>query len=598
MPTSGWFGPARGGFYVDDNSGIPYRNTPLPTSCGTDGVPCLSGIPTTYYFRTHFTFPVTPQGVTLRLTNHVDDGAVYYLNGVEISRLHMAAAPAAILNATLSTGYSSSNNACTGDACIPEVIAVAGSLVDSNLRQGDNVMAVEVHNYKTGSTDAFFACAMAYSKSPPATTNRLLVFSSDPASAGIVVTVTPDAYQTSSGATPAEFYYVPGTAATVTAPPVTGSAAFARWEVDGVVFSTNLAMTLNMDGNRLVRAVYEVSAPRILTLASSSPTNGVPLSVSADLDGLADGVTQFQRSYPQGASITAVAPTNAGLNEFVKWTLDGADYSSNRSATVIVDGNRTLRAVYKPLTRWILTVAATNVAAGVAVGVAPADYSGLSDGVTWFQRAWSLGTSATLTAALDSGTNTFSKWQVDGVDATTSRTVVVDGSTNHLAVAFYRPQTRQLTITSINPITNSVRSNVTPADQNGRTGIENTPFTRQYPTGAQVNLAVSGTVGTTRFQKWMSNNVDVATLSSTSIFLNADTVMTAVFTNIPPPPTALSIRQLGSNVVLSWTNSSYTLQYATNLSTPVLWTNVPGAAKTSPYTNPASDPSRYFQLKW
>ena len=37
----------------------------------------------TFYFRTHFTFGANPAGVTLTLTNTIDDGAVFYLNGQE-----------------------------------------------------------------------------------------------------------------------------------------------------------------------------------------------------------------------------------------------------------------------------------------------------------------------------------------------------------------------------------------------------------------------------------------------------------------------------------------------------------------------------------
>src|SRR5262249_22366931 len=43
----------------------------------------------TYYFRTHFTFSNAVSGVWLLSTNYVQDGAVFYLNGVELSRLRL-----------------------------------------------------------------------------------------------------------------------------------------------------------------------------------------------------------------------------------------------------------------------------------------------------------------------------------------------------------------------------------------------------------------------------------------------------------------------------------------------------------------------------
>lgn len=596
---SGWSGPARGGFYVEDDvSGVPFRNTPLPTPCGVEGAPCPSGIPTTFYYRTHFTFPTSPSGTTLIFSNYVDDGAVYYLNGTEIYRLHMAPAPAVILNATLSTGYSSSNAPCSGDACVPEIFALAGAIVNTNLRQGDNVLAVESHNYKLASYDAFFACALSYSKSPPATTNQLLVLSAEPAN-GVPIQATPgDAYGASNNVTPLEFYYTPGAIVTLTAPTSAGTTVFARWEVDGVVFSTNTSMTLNLDTNRVVRAVYGAAPPRTLTISSTSPASGVPIGVTpTDQNGLGDGLTPFQRTYLQGATVVLVAPTNAGLNQFVNWMVDGTNYSPEPSITLTVGANRSVQAVYVPLTTWVLTVASTNPASGVAISLAPPDQNGLADGTTSFQRVYPLGAPATLTAPTDLGTNLFLKWRVDGVDVSSNASITVAGDTNHAALAVYRVRTRTLTVTSLNP-TNGVRIDVNPADQNGQGGISSTPFTRVYPVGTPVSLYPSPTVPGAKFQKWLTNGVDFSTILSISNLLLNDITITAAYTNIPPGPAALTIRSQGTNVVLSWTNPAYALQYATNLAKPTFWTNVAGAATNSPYTNPATSPQRFFQLKW
>ena len=45
--------------------------------------------PTTYYFRNDFEFDGDPERATLLLSPLADDGAVYYLNGVEIYRQNM-----------------------------------------------------------------------------------------------------------------------------------------------------------------------------------------------------------------------------------------------------------------------------------------------------------------------------------------------------------------------------------------------------------------------------------------------------------------------------------------------------------------------------
>jgi hypothetical protein len=112
----------------------------------------------TYYFRTHFTFSGTPAGKILNFSNYVDDGAVFYLNGGEIQRLRMPAAPAVITYTTLTTG-----GACgVSEAICPDLFSISGSLVANNLRSGDNVLAVEVHQITTTSSDVVFGSALGY----------------------------------------------------------------------------------------------------------------------------------------------------------------------------------------------------------------------------------------------------------------------------------------------------------------------------------------------------------------------------------------------------------------------------------------------------
>jgi len=105
-----------------------------------------TGFPyTTYYFRTHFQATNLSAGATLSVSALIDDGAVFHLNGQEIHRIRMPAAPADILNTTFATGLP-----CTGNADCPDDFIVP---VDGILRAGDNVLAVEVHNSSARSSD-------------------------------------------------------------------------------------------------------------------------------------------------------------------------------------------------------------------------------------------------------------------------------------------------------------------------------------------------------------------------------------------------------------------------------------------------------------
>ena len=172
---STWLGPGPGLLYVEDNINVAPKNTGLPPNHGAQ-VPMP---PITYYFRTRFHFAENPAGVSLTFFNHIDDGAVFYLNGNEIYRLRMPAAPAEILNATLATGFSCDGfpTQFAGDACTncPTSFTVTGSAA-TNLITGENVLAVEVHNYRPNSPDLVFGSALSYVATlPPADLPALVI---------------------------------------------------------------------------------------------------------------------------------------------------------------------------------------------------------------------------------------------------------------------------------------------------------------------------------------------------------------------------------------------------------------------------------------
>ncbi len=98
----------------------------------------------TYYFRTHFNSFASGSG-TMTIRTILDDGAVIYLNGVEIFRLRMADGSSgfgtlAIGNAVGTAGYEG-----------PFIVPVA------NVLAGDNVIAVEAHQINLTSSDITWA---------------------------------------------------------------------------------------------------------------------------------------------------------------------------------------------------------------------------------------------------------------------------------------------------------------------------------------------------------------------------------------------------------------------------------------------------------
>ncbi len=150
---SGWEGSGPGVLWADARgdiqTGIPEPGTQMPIDSANTGYPFI-----TYYFRTHFNC-ANPTGASLVFTTYLDDGAVVYLNGAELTRLYMPAAPAVIQNNTLSSGYACSG----GNATCPIPWTVPAPV--TNLVAGDNVLAVEVHNYTAGSPDITFGTSLS-----------------------------------------------------------------------------------------------------------------------------------------------------------------------------------------------------------------------------------------------------------------------------------------------------------------------------------------------------------------------------------------------------------------------------------------------------
>jgi hypothetical protein len=104
--------------------------------------------PTTHYFRHEFDLDAAPSQVSLlELTPTVDDGAVYYLNGVEVFRRNMPAG--AVSYGTLASTEIG-----------PPVAGTPVTIPAASLRSGRNVLAVEVHQASLDSDDMAMAASL------------------------------------------------------------------------------------------------------------------------------------------------------------------------------------------------------------------------------------------------------------------------------------------------------------------------------------------------------------------------------------------------------------------------------------------------------
>ncbi len=108
----------------------------------------LGAVGATTYFRSRFVFTGNPATTQLTLLSRVNDGAAFYLNGVEVARINLPAGP---LTATTS--------ALAAVAAPP--LTVTNVLPASALKVGTNVLAVEVHQAADGRQDAWFAAELS-----------------------------------------------------------------------------------------------------------------------------------------------------------------------------------------------------------------------------------------------------------------------------------------------------------------------------------------------------------------------------------------------------------------------------------------------------
>ncbi len=231
--------PSGNGILAKEDSGnasvFPYIGTALATTVAGKFI-------TNFYFRAHFNITNRARLSSIIYSNVIDDGAITYLNGVEIARVRMAAGP---VNANTFALVSA-----------PEGTFVSTNIPASFAVQGDNVMAVEVHQNTNTSSDIVMGAAVLAVYSVPNTVPFML---------------TNPVARTAAVNTAVNF-----TAVADASEPVTY-----RWYKDGVLLS-NANTTLNLpavdgvdDGNYTFVAQNSAgsvtSAPARLTVTGVTP---------------------------------------------------------------------------------------------------------------------------------------------------------------------------------------------------------------------------------------------------------------------------------------------------------------------------------------
>lgn len=100
----------------------------------------------TYYFRARFFLPQDPGSNIVEVTAYIDDGAVFYVNGIEVNRTRLPTDPV-----LFNTRAQLAN---------PEGLPVTFVISPANMVVGTNTFAVEVHQQNENSADVVFGLEM------------------------------------------------------------------------------------------------------------------------------------------------------------------------------------------------------------------------------------------------------------------------------------------------------------------------------------------------------------------------------------------------------------------------------------------------------
>ena len=200
--------------------------------------------------------------------------------------------------------------------------------------------------------------------------------------------------------------YNQGQSCTVTAA-ANASYSFVNWTENGNVVSTNRNYTFTVTSNRTLVANFQAQPQNYNITVSANPTNG--------------GTVTGGGSYQQGQSCTVNATPATGYN-FVRWTENGQQVSTNASYTFTVTGNRTLVAQFQ-LQSFSITASADPNNGGTVTGGGTYNY----------------GQSCTLSATPATG-YTFVNWTKNGQQVSTNASYTFNVTSSGAYVAHFQIQ--------------------------------------------------------------------------------------------------------------------------------------------------------------
>jgi hypothetical protein len=395
--------------YVETAALPAPTNTPLALN-GTNGTQVI-----TYYFRTHFTLSGSPLGVQLIASNVIDDGAVFYLNGVEAGRFNLSANP------VRSTNFA--------DGVVNDAVYTFTNLDSAALRQGDNVLAVEVHQVNLGSTDIVFGMSL-HAIFP---TNSPIVIVTQPTNQSVVVN-SPVSFTVAANGTAPQYQWFKDSARINGANAATFSLASAQSGDAGTYF-VRVSNSVNsvLSSNAVLTVTPASNDPPVLAaIGNRTVVEGALLSFTATAtDPQAPPQTLTFSLDPGGPAGAAI--TGAGV---LTWTPTEAQGPGGYNVTIrVTDNGSPALSDSETIT---ITVSETNAAPVLAAitnrTVVPGDYVSFTNSATDSDLpantlAFSLGVGAPAGASIQSLSGLF-EWPVPTNQPSGTNTITIVVSDN------------------------------------------------------------------------------------------------------------------------------------------------------------------------
>lgn len=204
--------------------------------------------------------------------------------------------------------------------------------------------------------------------------------------------------------------YTQGQTCTISATANNGF-SFVNWTENGVQVSTNTNYTFQVTGNRTLVANFQTQSYTVSVAAN--PSNGGSVSGGG--------------SYEYGQTCTVTANAVNGYN-FINWTENGVQVSTNTSYSFTVAGNRNLVANFTSQS-YVITATADPSAGGVITGSGGYNY----------------GETCTLTATANTG-YTFVNWTKNGTQVSTNSTYSITVTESATYVAHFNIQSYSITV--------------------------------------------------------------------------------------------------------------------------------------------------------